>query len=164
MLAQLFLGFHGARQGQEETAAQLALFASQLADLPIWAIQVGCGDILRRNVAWPPSVGQVRAACVEACEKQRAELADIDAILNADVWHEPTDNERAKVNEGFQKLVQELKLNAPYDTSRPKEHRPPTQQEALAWLEAQDPSKPLPKLSDTARKAIGAPSSQGAAA
>ena len=165
MLAQLFLGFHGGRNGQDETAAQLALFANQLADLPIWAVQAGCGEILRRNVAWPPSIGQLRAACVAACEKQKAELADIAAILNADVWHDPNEIEREKVNEGFQKLIEDLKLNAPLDQMKPKEKRLPTKQEAAEWLE-QEAVKPAPciMLSETARRSLGLPDSQGAAA
>lgn len=150
IIAQLFLGFHGARGSHDETAAQLALFASQVADLPVWAVQSGCGDLLRRNIAWPPSVGQVRAACEAACQPHRQELAQIEAVLNADVYHEATPSERERVKAEFQKLADDLKLHAPFESAKPKASRPSTPAEAQAWLDAIDPTRPLPKLSTAA--------------
>jgi hypothetical protein len=159
-IAQLFLGFHGQRGSHDETAAQLALFASQVADFPLWAVQSGCGDLLRKNVAWPPTVGQVRAACSVACQSSRDEFAQINQILSADVYHEPGESEREAVQRKFADLLAELKLSEPIDPLRQRHHRTPTRQEAQEWIdELKANSQPLPEISDRLRAVLSIPPS-----
>ena len=147
LIAQLFLAFHGARVSAEEAGAQLALFAVQVAELPLWAIRAGCGELIRKDASWPPSAGQVRAACERACEADRDEYRRLNQIFSAQQVHEPDEAERARVTEAFEKLAKDIGLRDPYATEKLRRDAPSapkeTHDEALARLAREYAASPV---------------------
>jgi hypothetical protein len=131
----------------------------------LWAIDQAMMAAIQKGGAYAPSSPELRKACDRAVAVSRCEAAEIKAVLNAEVYHEPTLEEQAKGRAMFDDLIAELKLNEPFggEAKRPLSSiSRPEAEFALERLRAD--MTPLPKLSDTARKSMGLPPRTEAAA
>ena len=160
-VARLFMRFPSTRFPDGMAEATTAAYAADLACFPLWAIDEAClaviGGRTDTSKAFAPSSIEMREACHKAMDPIRAEFADLRNVLSADIYHEPTPEERAKVAAEFQALVQELKLNMdPRDNAKPS--RPLTRHEAEAALErAKINPVRAPAFSDGLRQHLGLP-------
>lgn len=170
-LSRLFLRYPSMRLPDEQLEATMAAYAADLVKYPLWAIDTACKRFIAGmedgSKVFVPSSAQLAIACDSALAGFRVELKKLDQVLNADVYREPSAEERAKVRAEFQKLVEELQLNMDPRDKAPERSRPMTKAEAEAALErALINPLPAPQLSDELRARLGltTPESKGEAA
>jgi hypothetical protein len=164
-VARLFLRFPSSRLTDATAEATIAAYAQDLEPFPVWAIDQALMAAIQKGGAFAPSSPELRKACERAVAVSRAEAADIKAVLSAEIYRELTPSEREKGLAMFREVIAELKLNEPFSgpTKRPYSHITPDEaKHALERLEAD--KRPLPKLSDSARRAMGLPPRDEAAA
>lgn len=148
-ISQVFLAYQQMKLAPSEAKATIALYVSQVSEFPIWAVRQGCEAIIRRPSQWPPSAGEVRTAVEATARAARDERAAITGILTAEITHEPSGDERARIKQGFAKLMGDLGRK----TAQPSEQ---TKAQAEAWLTEQEANpRPAPKLSEAALRACG---------
>jgi hypothetical protein len=164
-VARLFLRFPSSRLTDATAEATIAAYAQDLEQFPLWAVDQAMLEAIRKGGAFAPSSPELRKACERAVASSRAEAAEIRAVLHADVYREPSADERERARAGFEELIADLKLREDNHGFKRPDQRPLSRPEAQAWLEryAADPP-PLPMLSDSARKSLGLPAKEGAAA
>lgn len=117
-------GFPSQSTSDAERKTALKVYASALSRFPEWAIERTCREAIEGRVGkgqFAPSAAEMAAHCErfvrEACE----EMGAIDRILGAKVYHEPSDDERRRIEEGFGRLSRELAGALDMDgASRPK--------------------------------------------
>jgi hypothetical protein len=151
-IAAMFIAFPSARQDAETARTTLAMYVSRVVNFPNWAVDGACKAAVSRASPFPPSAGEFLALCEARLVDARLEKSKIEAIVNADVFHDPDEGEKAKVSERFRELMEDLKLNAPFD-DKPK-NRPMNRKEAAAWLETDAARVPAPPISDNIRKTL----------
>jgi hypothetical protein len=156
-VSRLFLRFPASGQADD---AQVAAYVADLVMLPLWAIDKGILRAIAKGGQYAPSSPILRQLCEDELAPIRAEAAAIKAVLEAQVYHEPTETEREEINRRFQELLGNLKLNAPLDPMRPKEQRPPTRKEAEEWLEREKATPRCPDPSPALRAILGLPEMQ----
>lgn len=156
-ISRLFMRFPSTRLdgNAEET---MAAYAADLSGYPLWVIDAACKKVIAGqgevSRAFAPSSIELRAICEREYGWARAELAMTRNILDAEIYREPTQEERAKVIAEFQRLVQELKLNE--DPISKNKSRPLTKAEAEAALErALINPMPAPMFSPALRAVLG---------
>jgi hypothetical protein len=155
-VTRMFLRFPSSRGADPE--ATVAAYATDLCRFPLWAVDRGLAAIISGKSgagSFVPSSVECQAACERELAPFRNELADLTAILDAAVYREAPDYERARVIREFDALVKELKLRDPHDPARRNPNQM-TREEAQARLEAQlmDP-KPTPAMSHRLREQLG---------
>jgi hypothetical protein len=164
-VARLFLRFPSSRLTDATAEATIAAYAQDLEPFPVWAIDQAMLQAIRRGGAFAPSSPELRRACEMVVSSFRSEAAEIRAVLHADVYREPTADERERAQLGFEKLIADLKLREDFHGFKRPDQRPLSRPEAQEWLERYACSAPpLPQLSPAARKSIGLPVSDEAAA
>lgn len=160
-VARLFLRFPSSRLTDANSEATVAAYAADLSKFPLWAIDQAMLEAIQKGGAFAPSSPDLRAMCERVMRRTAEEAADIRAVLTADVYREPSDEEREKIKAGFDALVADLELRAPFDRwslrkpgSRPVSSITPA--EARDALEAmkEDP-QPAPPLSGALRAKLG---------
>lgn len=157
-IARLFARFPSSKVNDANIEATIAIYAGDLAVFPMWAIDAACISVItgqEGSATFLPSSIELRKACQRAMYSVHDELSDLERVLDADVYHEPTPEERAKTLADFRVLVDELKLNVDPRDKAPAKWRPPTKDEAQAALDRVDPTRPLPKLSEKALATLG---------
>ncbi len=160
LVSVMFAGFQSVRDSEDEAKKRLALYVSQLKAFPAWAIKASCerfmrGEVGGANAAFAPSIAELVSDIVTQTRWIRAELADLDAVLDADVMHEPDEAEQERMRIKWRQLADEIGLAADPTAKRERE---PTRQEALEWLhEAQEaaPMSPPPAMSEESRAKMG---------
>lgn len=159
-VARLFARYPSANN--LDPAVTLAAYTADLSRFPIWAIDEAILTILRHganNPAFPPSSTELVQACEQAMKPVIAERQSLKKLLNADVYHEPSDSERARVKAEFEKLRRELNLNQDFRTVLPDARNANCDQKIVrAQIEAELESlkaKPVPKLSPEALATLG---------
>lgn len=156
-LARLFLRFRSSQLNDANSEAVIAAYVSDLQKFPIWAIDRAMLGVIDKGGAFAPSGPELRAACERAMIDVVSEASNIRTILDAEVYHEQTAEQRARVKVEFDKLTEELGMRDPPKGQKP-EYRLPTKQEAEMRLEEWKASPPaIPPLSDSARKTMGLP-------
>ncbi len=92
--------------------ALVAAYVLDLARYPLWAIDQGIGQIIHglalKATEFAPSSLDVQKAVREAMAPVQDELTLLSAVLDADVWVDPGDDARSRVNEGFAALLADL--------------------------------------------------------
>jgi len=158
-VARLFLRFPSSRLTDANSEATVAAYAADLSKFPLWAIDQAMMDAITKGGSFAPSSPELRAMCERALSRWSMEAADIRAVLTADVYHEQTDAERAKVKEGFDALVADLGLREDPWLLRAPGKRPyssVTPAEAVDALEAMKANpEPPPALSPALRAHMG---------
>lgn len=94
MISQMFLSYMTVRIDRDQAASTAAAYLAQIKHLPLWAIQIGCQSCIARNNPFPPSAGELRAACERAVQPLRDEEAAICKVLEADVYHQTADGRK----------------------------------------------------------------------
>jgi hypothetical protein len=164
-VARLFLRFPSSRLTDATAEAVVAAYAADLEPFPLWAIDQAMLEAIRKGGAFAPSSPELRKACERAVAASRVEAGEIKAVLNAEVYHEPSADEREKGLAMFREVIAELKLCEQFGgpVKRPISHvSRPEAEAALERLKANPPA--LPKLSDATRRAMGLPPLSEAAA
>lgn len=138
----------------------ITAYVTDLQPFPIWAIDGACMAFLQGQFAgsaFPPSCGELVAEARRAVLPYRIEGEKIRRVLTAEVYHEPTDAERAKVRAQMDALIADLRLNdslsAGSKHSAPLE-APKKPEEALSSLAARLSALPAPTLSSGALNSI----------
>jgi hypothetical protein len=131
-----------------------------LAKVPLWAVDAACLEVVRSGAKFAPSAPELILMAEGYCAPFRAEQGQIRRVLDAEVWHEPSAEEKARIQAGFAKLMADLRMNEPYDKPR-KDWRPVSPLERLAEL--RDAAEPAPALSDAALAKVGARRTEEAA-
>lgn len=166
LISEMFMSFASVRMTEQQAEKTASAYLAQVQHLPLWAIETGCQSCIARDLAFPPSAGELRAACERVVQPSRDEEAEIRKVLDAEVYHSRPDAERERVNAGFAcervnagfaKLLDDLKAN---DVSRPRNgtdrrHDYPLgrRHRAQDRREAKEPvpdGRPLPTLGDEA--------------
>lgn len=164
-VARLFLRFPSSRLTDATAEATIAAYAQDLEPFPLWAIDHAMLEAIRKGGAFAPSSPELRRACERAVSASRAEAAEICAVLHADVYREPSADERERAHLGFEKLIADLKLREDFHGFKRPDQRPLSRPEAQDWLEQYAAAPPsLPKLSPAIRAQFGLPPADEATA
>lgn len=94
---------------RDQAANTASAYLAQIKHLPLWAIEAGCQSCIARNNPFPPSAGELRAACENAVQPLRDEEAEIRKVLEAEIYHSAPKAERERITKGFGDLIAELK-------------------------------------------------------
>jgi tetrahydromethanopterin S-methyltransferase subunit F len=108
IIGQMFAGYLTVRLSEQQAAEAVSAYLAQVKHLPLWAIQTGCQSRIARNNPFPPSAGELRAACEKAVQPIRDEEAEIRKVLDAEIYHSAPKAERERIKAGFQALLTEL--------------------------------------------------------
>lgn len=132
MISTMMLGFGGAARTSDDAKKTVALYASQLATFPAWAVKAACDEAIGSGSEFAPSVAKLVALARQAVSRWQIEAARITQILEAAIYREPDLAERQRVAEGFDRIMADLGLKSPMH----KQSRERTAAEARDWLEA----------------------------
>lgn len=104
-------GFPSQSGSDIERKGALQVYASALGRFPEWVIERACRDAIEGRIGkgqFAPSAAEMATHCEGIVRQAREELGAIERILSARVYHEPTDEERRKVVDGFERLSRDL--------------------------------------------------------
>lgn len=154
-ISQMFSAWPSARYDLETTARMASTYAATVSSLPQWAIDAGVLAIVKAGGSFAPSAGDFAAECGRQAAPAKKELDRLTRVLSAEVFHVPTDDEKARIVAGFAEL--QAQMSAPTGDGRtPFKSEKQIKAEANAWLEkARENPAALPQLSDAALKAAG---------
>lgn len=146
-IGEMFFSFPSVKMDASTAKKTTAAYVAKLQYLPFWAIERGCCECEKRDCPFPPSAGELLSACERAVKSAWDESSDLRKILEAQVYHEPSEGERARIKAGFDKLLADIRLNEPFKPrrkARDARNAPP-----LGEVPEQD-TRPLPMLSEEA--------------
>lgn len=157
LVSVMLIGFPTQRATEAEAKQRLALYVSQIANRPQWAVKSACEKFLRgatpSNAAFAPSVAELASAVDAATASARAELSALNAILNAGVEAQNQPGDKAAMRASIDEVLAELRAASWPEQRR---ERPPTRQEAAEWLaEAKESGPACPAMSDALRVFMG---------
>ena len=112
-VVKLFSRYPSARGGMDAEVITAA-YVTDLQPYPLWAIDAACIAFLRGKCsgsAFPPSAPELVAECRAQVVALKSERHRIERILSAEIYHEPTEAERAKVRSELDALMSELRLS-----------------------------------------------------
>lgn len=89
LVGQMFRNYPTINMTAERTREVLVAYVEQLKHLPMWAIEIGCQSCIARNTPFPPSAGELRAACEMATKDFETEMKGLQEVLSAEVFDEP---------------------------------------------------------------------------
>ena len=124
LVAAMFMGFPTLKMGPDDAKKTAAVYVSQLREFPAWAVKEGCQRIMQDKISgrsrdFAPSVATLVGAVRDLVINLQAENARLAALLDADVYHAPTESERAAIKAKFDELLADLRLNEPFHKSAP---------------------------------------------
>lgn len=111
----------------DEDAEGFALnYIEALEGMPVWAVEKGFKIVMRgadgrANLNYIPTPPEFTATVAKLVNPLRAERLTIHRILEADVYTEPTEEERARVKERLSKMVAGMAARAEADERAEKE-------------------------------------------
>lgn len=148
----MFLRFP-ASANAPDMAARIAVYVHDLQQFPIWAIERA---LSRLTGQFAPSAVDLVSAVRAIVKPVMDERAQVAKILSADVVAEQSPQDKEMVEQGFRDLVENLKLNEPFDGRKIKD-RIPTRAETQLALDKMRAAGPvtLPPLSDRLRASLG---------
>lgn len=169
LVAAMFLGFPNLKISPDDAKKTAALYVSQLRDFPAWAVKKACENVLQDRVSgrspdFAPSVATIAGICRDHVRDLAEENGRLAAIIGADVYHVPSDDERARVKAGFEKLIAELRLNEPFAPNKPSDAYqqldPDAARAAAESRLSELAAAPAPALSPALRATMGLPPSR----
>lgn len=152
-IASVFASLRHASEDARDRAALQRIFAADLADVPLFAIDAACRDFRQGRTGdghWVPTQAEIRRRAEEYAAGWRDEVADLRQVLDAKVienrkWVSPEEHERIKA--GLQGLAAEIVAsNSIGRVSRSKPLSKVTPSEAKANLDrlaAEYPARPV---------------------
>jgi len=147
-VARMFLRFPATAKDQGNSKAIIAVYVDELSSFPLWAVKQGIARATL-GATFAPSAPVIRVECYNAVNLSRLEGVRISKILNAEVYHEPSPEEKARVLAGFAEVSRQVQETADLKKSKRAPNKV-SQEEALARLEILR-DQPLPKLSTAVR-------------
>lgn len=110
---RMMAGYPSMRLNREEAARLAAAFVASLSKLPLWAIRKAClnwttGAVAESNPAFPPNAVQIKLEADRVANTRQTELGAIDMVLKAEVVQLPTEADRQKATEYWDKEVRPL--------------------------------------------------------
>jgi hypothetical protein len=111
-MVHLFRRFPGSRLPDAEVVPVMAAYAHDLKTFPLWAIEAGCLEFIRSGGQFAPSSPILRQTIDRQMAPVRLELAALDSVLGAEVWHERDPEEKARVIAEFDALVHAIGFRA----------------------------------------------------
>lgn len=102
------------RERSADPEATLRAYCAALSDMPLWATCEACmrflkGQVSGQSLAFAPSPPELRREASNVAAPYRAERYRIGRILSAEVYEEPTEEQRAKVHAEFSSVLDELR-------------------------------------------------------
>jgi hypothetical protein len=154
-IARLFFRYPSFRVTDSNAEAMVATYAADLQHFPMWAIDQALMAAVERGGEFAPSSPSLRAACENIIAQVRNEIADIRAVLDAEIYREPSAEEKAEIVEQFHALAKELGMRDEWRSGSGVKGIP-TEAEAKSWLERYEAKPPpVPTLSDALRVKLG---------
>lgn len=135
----------------------LAAYVGLVDHQPVWAVEEACKAAAARAGAWPPSAGELAKAVDALVQAIRQEGAQIKRVLEAQVFHVETDEERAHVSAGFDQLREDLALHDEkfHKPGQPHEKYRLTKVDYERMVEEMEANPVvLPPMSDTLRSIV----------
>ncbi|KAA0117862.1 hypothetical protein CIW48_27040 [Methylobacterium sp. P1-11] len=96
---------------EETRKLQKAAFLMTLTKYPAWAVEAACAQFLEAAQGegiHAPKPGEIATVCRRLIAEAQYERAKINAVLDAEIYVPPTDEERAEVSRRFAEIVAEL--------------------------------------------------------
>lgn len=115
VIMALFDNYPTVRMDKAKTANVTAAYLEQVGHIPLWALLAGRDECVSRDTAFPPSAGELRAASERAMEDYQDEYFQLSHILDAEVYVEISDEERARVREGLAQLARDISTSNSMD-------------------------------------------------
>jgi hypothetical protein len=119
VVTEMLLGFSSARVSEEDAEAVVTQYVTVLAHLPLWAVQMACrrfasGSVTKAECpdwkrAYAPSTAQLCPVAEAPVREYWREEHRINATLNGVPARRQTEEERARVNKGFNELLTALR-------------------------------------------------------
>lgn len=162
-IASLLMALKHETEDEEAREIKQRIFAVDLADLPLFAVEQACKDFRQGRAGdgkWMPTQAEVRTVALRHADKARKEQADVRLVLGADVF-EPIRalESRAHAIEQWSRIRADIVANAdPFakPTCKPLSQLRPADAEA-ALKRALDNPLPSPVLSDALRAVLAKP-------
>lgn len=165
-VAGLFASLAHRNREEAEATGFAAIYTRDLADVPAAALRAACADFRQGRAGdgqWAPTQAALRRRAAEHSQRVAAELAKIERILTARIGPSRIDPGRreavlAHVRETVAMLAVAPDPVTGIVVDRPVAKTPAERKEdAEDWLANEQANpRPLPMLSDAARKAAGA--------
>lgn len=99
------------RTTEQEARAAIAGYVDALVDLPLWSVHAACQGWVRGEAdgdnRFRPSAAELRTLAQRKLMPFRQEMEQIKRILNANVYREPTPEERERVIARHQQILAE---------------------------------------------------------
>ena len=112
-ISEMMLGFGGAARTRADAERTVALYTSQLASFPLWAVNAACVKAMRSGSEFAPTVAEVVASADKSVSIWKAEVARIALIISAEIYREPGLAERKRVADCLKRVISDLALNKP---------------------------------------------------
>ncbi|MGV6876662.1 hypothetical protein ACUSIJ_28850 [Pseudochelatococcus sp. B33] len=120
LISRMLMSFPSYRANITDADREIAQYVENLADTPLWAVHQACAGYQRGeyggSTEFPPSAASLSAKARSLAYPFRMELEQIKRILNAQIYHEPTQEERDRVIARFQSVLAET-IAPPVDES-----------------------------------------------
>lgn len=142
------------RVSEQDARAAIAGYVDALADLPLWAVNAACQGWIRGEAdgdnRFRPSAAELRTLAQRKLMPFRQEVEQIRRILTAQVYRDPTQEERDRVTARFQQILSET-IGVPDDNphAAPLYHPAPTVPAAVST-----PSSTPPSISPALRERL----------
>jgi hypothetical protein len=112
-VTRLFSGLGHARADVDEARCKVETYVAVLRGVPLWALREAVLGFLRGSVPgqsreFAPPTAALQAEIARLTLPFREEQAKIRAVLAADVYREPTAEEKARVHERMQRIMADL--------------------------------------------------------
>ena len=104
-------GFPALSTTEAERVTSIKVYAAALKEFPEWAIGQACRAAIEGRIGrgqYAPAAPELVAECQRVTAPVREEHVRIATILNAEVYHEPEPEEKARVNAAFDELTRGL--------------------------------------------------------
>jgi hypothetical protein len=107
-------------------------YVKLLSHEPLWAVDAACLAVINSGAVFRPTGPQFLAMARKAADAARIELHDIEAVLNASVYHAPDPAEKERVLARFKGMISECGLGQPVGESRSKPRPAPAARDPIA--------------------------------
>ena len=140
--------------GGVDHAMRATTFVEDLGDMPLFSVVQACREFRRGTIGeghWAPTAAEIRRRADCHAVPYRAELAQIQEVLEFDGTvsrAQPPQSPRERVNALFAELMVDLARDR-------AEAADEARQRAQAALDAIDPTRPMPEMSDALKAKMG---------
>ena len=100
-ILRMFYAWPTVRLDEDKALGVAQTYAEQVQSFPMWAIAAAIAECQGRKIPFPPSAGELRAACQAKVQPYNDELAGLRRVLEAEIYTATKHDKGAiaKVNE-----------------------------------------------------------------